>query len=793
MSYSNGRCNDTRLVRRYIGSAYDTVKTVADNIDNVVPVGEHIDEVIKNATNMDDIVAVSNALGDYRVSEEFTLVKGQMSITTSKVVASACDVRIAHPDVDQDLLENNLDYTKVSSNKINFNRSYPEGAKVYLVQYVTKDEIGELEVDSFVFDPVTGELELKANGVTFTVTLTYPTDLFNKGRYAVGNSYSTVNDYFIYVVDGEPQEVFLKDGVDVPYVISLADPRNDSNLLVTSHITKDNIGNYTDFRFDKVSDMLSGGSKIVWSLDTVGTTAKCGGTAFVQKSYSNPMTFDDFDNLNPIYANAFGDSPTDNELNQAIAKGGIIFNKRSTPWLASNLVIDSGQYARCEVGAPVKLRDGANSALIKTARFDSLLGTNAWFASEGVPDSFEINLLVDGNKANQADGTPPPIQIYGKGYESKSIIYNGKGGGFYSACAQKGGQESVEDLPEAQIEIYSYACDEYSLEFQGPHDGKVSAYLSGNRDGKTKGALFTAVPGQTNGQCEIGNLHVYGMDLVGIQVDVAFSGGNIISESNLGDNFVLNSSDNLINSLRAFGIRTLGKPQVVINGSRNVISGANISCLAGSSSGNLLEVNGNENEIKGKIDGNKNENNVSAAVGVKNNGSANDIDVTVINCITAYEQGDNVKNSKIEMHARNCKNLYNIGSDSSRNEYKFTGYDIENAPLSTPNGRPSYTDVVKGVVTADGTVYYFENSGKYTDQSFDMTSTEAQTLEIPHGLPYAPDPGDVGVSIIDSGSTSHEEQYGLRIQFVNDTIIKVGYRLKVAGTGTANVAWRATV
>ncbi|QFR59789.1 hypothetical protein VOWphi5012_005 [Vibrio phage phi50-12] len=258
MSYSNGRCNETRLVRRYIGSAYDTVKTVAENINSVVPVGEHIDDVIKNATNMDDIVAVSNSLDDYRISEEFTLAKGQMSITTSKVVASACDVRIAHPDVDQDLLESGLDYTKVNSNKINFNRSYPEGAKVYLVQYVTKDDIGELEVDSFVFDPVTGELELKANGVTFSVTLVYPTDLFNKGRYSVGKAYSTVNDYFIYIVDDEPREVFLKDGVDVPYVISLADPRNDSNLLVTSHITENNISDYTDIVYGSVNDLILG-------------------------------------------------------------------------------------------------------------------------------------------------------------------------------------------------------------------------------------------------------------------------------------------------------------------------------------------------------------------------------------------------------------------------------------------------------------------------------------------------------------------------------------------------------
>ena len=477
----------------------------------------------------------------------------------------------------------------------------------------------------------------------------------------------------------------------------------------------------------------------------------------------------------------------------AINDGGVTFPNVGYPWILSGLIIDSNQFAVCELGAIVKIPDGANEALIKTSRFDSLLGTNAWLRSEGVPDSFKINLLVDGNKENQADGTPPPIQIYGKGYESKSIIYNGKGGGFYSACAQKGGQESVEDLPEAQIEIYSYACDDWALEYQGPHDGKVSAYLSGNRDGKTKGALFTSVSGQTNGQCEIGNLHVYGMDLAGIQSDVAFSGGNIICESNLGDNFVLNSSDNLINSLRAFGIRTPDKPQVVINGSRNTIPAVNISCLSSSSAGNLIEVNGNENNIKGTLDGNKDLNTISAALALVNNGSANDIDVTAINCGTAYTQGDNIRNSDIKMHVRNCTNLYDIGASSDRNTYEFTGFDITNAPLSTPSGRPSYTDKVKGVVTADSTVFYFENSGKFTSDPIDMTSTAAQTKEIPHGLPYAPDPGDVSVTIIDSGSTTHEEQYGLRIQFVDDTIIKVGYRLKVAGTGTANVAWRATV
>lgn len=176
MSYSKGKCNETALVRKFIGSAYDHVKFVSENLDEIQEVAKLLESLVSVDEHLADINAVANALEDYRVSEVIELEEGQQTITTQLVVASACDIRVFHPKITPCLLDEGADYEKTESNVVTLKRTYPTGTKVMFVQYVTKDDIGSVEVDSFSINKDTGALELRSQGTTFSVTLPKGTD-----------------------------------------------------------------------------------------------------------------------------------------------------------------------------------------------------------------------------------------------------------------------------------------------------------------------------------------------------------------------------------------------------------------------------------------------------------------------------------------------------------------------------------------------------------------------------------------------------------------------------------------
>jgi len=127
-------CSDAGLVQKYIGSAYDNVKTVAGNIEDVKTASTNIDDVNKVGTNIGDIKYLSQNIPEYRVSEDVILSNGQTVVNTTKVITSACEVQVSGQRVDNQSLFRDRDYTVTGGNQITLKRKYPMGTMVKFIR-----------------------------------------------------------------------------------------------------------------------------------------------------------------------------------------------------------------------------------------------------------------------------------------------------------------------------------------------------------------------------------------------------------------------------------------------------------------------------------------------------------------------------------------------------------------------------------------------------------------------------------------------------------------------------------
>lgn len=129
------------LVQKYIGSAYDKVKEVADAIVDVGIVADAIDEVKSVGTNIDNVNLLANSLPEYRIQESFNLVQGNQTITTTSINVNAAEVSINSPYVDSKPLVLGEDYTVTGSNQINFTYTYPVDVKITATQYLYQKSV----------------------------------------------------------------------------------------------------------------------------------------------------------------------------------------------------------------------------------------------------------------------------------------------------------------------------------------------------------------------------------------------------------------------------------------------------------------------------------------------------------------------------------------------------------------------------------------------------------------------------------------------------------------------------
>ena len=215
----------------------------------------------------------------------------------------------------------------------------------------------------------------------------------------------------------------------------------------------------------------------------------------------------------------------------------------STLVLPSKVILDLN-------GSTLKLADGANCDVIQSENFGALVGSNSWFVSEGVPVGFGvINGAIDGNSANNTSGRG--LAFYGKRYMLDDlIIHDTAETAWYSEAGAKGGQESVEDLPETTIgRVWIRNTGGHGLHWRGPHDGRIDSLVVALATGT---GLLTETNGTTyDGPLDLGWAHIYSCG-IGVQADQALRCDTLQVESNQAQGLILNAIHSFIGNLYAY-------------------------------------------------------------------------------------------------------------------------------------------------------------------------------------------------------------------------------------------------
>lgn len=204
--------------------------------------------------------------------------------------------------------------------------------------------------------------------------------------------------------------------------------------------------------------LLAAGGGVVGALSAGGSASAAGELGASAREYG-----------------ATGDGVTDDteQIQQAIdavrATGGIVFFPPGI-YLTGRLTLPSRVHLRGAGGdaTVLRLRPGANSAIIESDGFDRLTGT----AGDGGTTLFSVrDLTLDGNREQNPDGGYG-LRLYGFGYElSDLIVFNCRVDGIYSEWGPAGALPGPSHQMEARLSaIRSHDNDGSGINFNGPHD-----------------------------------------------------------------------------------------------------------------------------------------------------------------------------------------------------------------------------------------------------------------------------------------------------------------------------------
>ncbi|SCG36656.1 hypothetical protein OG836_19950 [Micromonospora zamorensis] len=213
---------------------------------------------------------------------------------------------------------------------------------------------------------------------------------------------------------------------------------------------------------------------------------------------------------------ARGDGATDDTdaLQAAIdhvrASGGIVFFPPGV-YVTRRLTLYSRVHLRGSGGDStiLRLRAGANSAILESENFARLTGT----APEAGITLFSVrDLTLDGNKSqNQRAGYG--LRVYGYGYElTEVIVFNCRNDGIVSEWGPTGALPTPSHQMEARITaVRTHDNDGHGVNFQGPHDSMFLNCLAFEN-----GAAGFRLSGESKGTLMV-NCHAWG-----IRQDLAF-------------------------------------------------------------------------------------------------------------------------------------------------------------------------------------------------------------------------------------------------------------------------------
>jgi hypothetical protein len=379
------------------------------------------------------------------------------------------------------------------------------------------------------------------------------------------------------------------------------------------------------------------------------------------------------------------------------------------------------------------------SALIKTLDFDSLTGSGNWLRADGVVDGFSLkDFRIDGSAKN-IKGT----EFFAKRFNIEMMILNCLDGGWYSEAGSTTGQDDWYDMPESIVKYLSVrGCGGDSIGFFGSHDSILENLISRAGPAPTPGTVgvrIGAVSGVSSGNCDIGNIHVYGHES-GVITDAdtdQVKANLIISESIVNRAVTLNGSNSQISKMELYKNNTGSNAEaynLLINGDRNIIS--NLRCND-TNGGGGLKITGDRNSVTMSIDGVGQ----STSEGlVRNNGNGNSLSGKIFNSTgVGLWTNPSAKQSNVyNLEILNCNTIWKNEVQGNNNKYNITA-ELSNTQTLFDGVRPvrgkenvNITALVSG--GDDKKIPSFENGAGVVD----LTITTQQQIPVPHNCPYQP-------------------------------------------------------
>lgn len=341
-----------------------------------------------------------------------------------------------------------------------------------------------------------------------------------------------------------------------------------------------------------------------------------------------------------------------------------------------------------------RMVDGANKDSLVTEDFATHTNSGNWFTdTEGVNFGFEMHGIgIDGNKANNLTAGAG-IKIYGKQFIlDRWGVWDTREQGVFSECGLKGGQHSIDDMPEAQITRGRIRqCEGISYQIRGPHDAVYDRVFvsEGGSDGisvETDGANY-------NGSGDFPFVHTYANSGVGFISTAAFRAGHLASESNDKEGLVIDASTGGCQIALAHLFKNSENNvgtyfEARIDGTYNTITQGRLQCDF-SKGGWDLAGEGNR-VLGGDIDGKKSaEPNTGEGTGAKLSDNSQQFSSTIRNFAGTGGRGIdlNTSQSQVDVILLNNKEGYNITS-GNKNQFNIIGDALAGqVPTSTPTAR----------------------------------------------------------------------------------------------------------
>jgi len=126
-------------VDKYIGTGFDSVEVVAQNIDTIEDIAPAAHALKNIADNLDEIVRLSDNLVENQVTEVREIYDNETIFKLSTVIPGAMELFISGPLVDRGRLVRNDDYVVESATSFRLLRTYPDGTKLVAVQTIVAD------------------------------------------------------------------------------------------------------------------------------------------------------------------------------------------------------------------------------------------------------------------------------------------------------------------------------------------------------------------------------------------------------------------------------------------------------------------------------------------------------------------------------------------------------------------------------------------------------------------------------------------------------------------------------